>query len=341
MKNSKGTGSRSSNGAAHRLIEPTKRMNKNPNLGVYPTMITPYNKDGKIDFGAVDKLVEWYWNKGCDGIFAACQSSEIFFLSLDERVALAKRVKEKADTLAAADGSRKAMTVVASGHISDSFADQVKELTLIAKTGVDALILISNRLDIDNTGDAKWICDLTSLIEELPPYIALGVYECPYPYKRLLTPAMIEACIKTRRFTFIKDTCCDAKMIAARNKQLDGTGVNLFNANSLTLLDSLRSGAAGFSGIMGNFHPQLYSWLCRNYKTQPEIAEKVQAFLSLASLTETMAYPCTAKYHLSEFEGIKMEYTSRARDVSQLTEYQKSCIRQMGLLARAVYSDLK
>ena len=79
-------------------------MNKNPNHGVYPTMITPYNKDGKIDFGAVDALVEWYWKKGCDGIFAACQSSEIFFLTLDERVALARRVKEKAAALA--DGSR-------------------------------------------------------------------------------------------------------------------------------------------------------------------------------------------------------------------------------------------
>jgi 4-hydroxy-tetrahydrodipicolinate synthase len=231
--------------------------------------------------------------------------------------------------------------VVASGHISDSFADQVKELTLIAETGVDAVILISNRFDIDNTGDAKWVCDLNALAEQLPKDVALGVYECPYPYKRLLTPAMLEACIKTGRFTFIKDTCCDAKLIASRVRQLHNTGVNLFNANSLTLLESLRSGAAGFSGIMGNFHPQLYSWLCRNYKTQPETADKVQAFLSLASLTETMAYPCTAKYHLSEIEGIKMEYTSRARDVSQLTEYQKSCIRQMDLLARAVYTELK
>ncbi len=315
-------------------------MNKNPNHGVYPTMITPYNKNGSIDFGAVDALVEWYYHKGCDGIFTACQSSEIFFLSLNERVSLARNVKEKADALAAVGGSRKAMTVVASGHISESFDDQVKELTLIAETGVDAVILISNRFDIDNTGDAKWVSDLNALIEQLPKDTALGVYECPYPYKRLLTPAMLNACIKTGRFTFIKDTCCDAGTIAARIRQLDGTGVNLFNANSLTLLDSLRNGAAGFSGIMGNFHPQLYSWLCRYYKTQSEPAEKVQAFLSLASLTETMAYPCTAKYHLSEIEGVKMEFMSRARDVNQLTDYQKSCVRQMDLLARMIYTQL-
>ena len=303
-------------------------------------MITPYNKDGKIDFGAVDKLVEWYWHKGCDGIFAACQSSEIFFLSLDERVALARRVKEKAGALSRSDSSRPAMTVVASGHISDSFADQVRELTLIAETGVDAVIMISNRFDIDNTGDTKWVADLNALVTLLPKDIALGVYECPYPYKRLLTPTMLDACIKTGRFTFIKDTCCDAEMIAERIRQLGGTGMNLFNANSQTLLESLRSGAAGFSGVMANFHPQIYAWLCRNYKTQPETAEKVQAFMTLSSLTEKLTYPCTAKYHLSEIEGIKMEHTSRARDVDQLTDYQKSCIHQMDLLARSIYSEL-
>jgi len=316
-------------------------MNKNPNLGVYPTMITPYNKDGKIDFGAVDALVEWYWNKGCDGIFAACQSSEIFFLTLDERVSLARRVKEKADALAVADNSRKAMTVVASGHISDNRADQVNELRLVAETGVDSLIMITNRFDIENTSDAKWISDLNAVVEQLPEDIALGIYECPYPYKRLLTPAMLDACVKTGRFTFIKDTCCDAKTIAARTEQLKGTGVNLFNANAQTLLESLRSGAAGFSGVMANFHPHIYTWLYRNYKAQPDTAEKVQAFLAMAAFTEKLTYPCTAKYHLSEIEGITMEFTSRARDAKELTDYQKSCIRQMDLLARTVYAGLK
>jgi len=213
-------------------------------------------------------------------------------------------------------------------------------LKLVAETGVDALIMITNRFDIENTGDAKWVSDLNAVVELLPKDIALGVYECPYPYKRLLTPAMLDACVKTGRFTFIKDTCCDAKMIAARTKQLSGTGVNLFNANAQTLLESLRSGAAGYSGVMANFHPQVYQWLYRNFKTQPETAEKVQAFLALAAFTEKLTYPCTAKYHLSEIEGIKMEFTSRSRDVNQLTPYQKSCVRQMDLLARTVYSEL-
>ncbi len=31
---------------------------------------------------------------------------------------------------------------------------------------------------------------------------------------------------------------------------------------------------AGYSGVMANFHPDLYVWLCKNYKKQPEKAQE-------------------------------------------------------------------
>ena len=65
--------------------------------GAFPTMVTPYNKDGSVDYGAVVALTEWYHEKGCDGIFAVCQSSEIMFLSVKDRAKIAKTVKETAE----------------------------------------------------------------------------------------------------------------------------------------------------------------------------------------------------------------------------------------------------
>ena len=41
-------------------------MNEN-RKGVYPTMITPFAKEGGVDFKGVEALTEWYWKKGCDG----------------------------------------------------------------------------------------------------------------------------------------------------------------------------------------------------------------------------------------------------------------------------------
>ena len=302
----------------------------NKKLGVFPTMVTPYTKEGKVDYKGVEALVEWYWKKGCDGIFAVCQSSEIFFLTLEERVNIGKTVVEKAKALAEVDKTRKPMKVVVSGHVSDSFEDQVEELTAMSGIGADALILISNRMDIANTTDEKWIEDLHKLIEKIPGNMPLGVYECPKPYKRLLTKKMLEACKATGRFAFIKDTCCDAEMIKERIEVLKDCDIGLYNANAQTLLETLRAGADGYCGVMANFHPEIYKWLFDN--ADKKEAELVQAFVCMTAFTESLAYPATAKYYVNAHEGIKIEPISRAVDCNLITEYQKSCLAQMKTL---------
>ena len=302
----------------------------NKKLGVFPTMVTPYTKEGKVDYKGVEALVEWYWKKGCDGIFAVCQSSEIFFLTLEERVNIGKTVVEKAKALAEVDKTRKPMKVVVSGHVSDSFEDQVEELTAMSGVGADALILISNRMDIANTTDEKWIEDLHKLIEKIPANMPLGVYECPKPYKRLLTKKMLEACKATGRFAFIKDTCCDAEMIKERIEVLKDCDIGLYNANAQTLLETLRAGADGYCGVMANFHPEIYKWLFDN--ADKKEAELVQAFVCMTAFTESFAYPATAKYYVNAHEGIKIEPISRAVDCNLITEYQKSCLAQMKTL---------
>jgi len=302
-------------------------------FGAYPTMITPYDAAGHIDRPALERLVKWYWDAGCDGIFASCQSSEIAFLSEDDRVSLAQWTKEAADCLAASDSSRKPMTIVASGHVSDTFEDQVRELKRIGETGVDAVILITNRLDIKNTSEEAWIRDAERLIEALPEDLPLGLYECPKPYKRLLTPGMLKWCLSTGRFRFIKDTCCSAETIEDRMKILRGSDLLLFNANAQTLLESLKSGAAGYCGIMCNFHPKLYLWLTHFFKEFPEKAEEVETLLSMMAFTEQLAYPITAKYHLSELEGLNFGLFAHSCPAERFSAYDMLCMRQMKALA--------
>ena len=89
----------------------------------------------------------------------------------------------------------------------------------------------------------------------LPSDAKLGLYECPYPYKRLETPKILDWCLSSGRFCYMKDTCCDAQMIAQRTKQLKGSYFKLLNANCQTLLETMRNGADGYCGIMCNYHP--------------------------------------------------------------------------------------
>jgi 4-hydroxy-tetrahydrodipicolinate synthase len=166
----------------------------------------------------------------------------------------------------------------------------------------------------------------------------LGVYECPKPYKRLLTKKMLEACKATGRFAFIKDACCDAEMIKERIEVLKGCDIGLYNANAQTLLETLRAGADGYCGVMANFHPEIYKWLFDN--ADKKEAELVQAFVCMTAFTESLAYPATAKYYVNTHEGIKIEPISRAVDCSLITEYQKSCLAQMKTLGDFIKKEI-
>ena len=312
-------------------------MNKIYNKGVYPTMLTPYKENGEVDLEKVKEYVEFYFERGCDGIFAICQSSEIFFLSTEEKVLINRTVYEKTLELEKKYGRR--MTIVSSGHTSDTIEEQARELNAVIESGTDALVLITNRLDINNEGDDVWIANAEKLLSMLPEDVKLGAYECPHPYKRLLTPKILKWCVSTGRFKFIKDTCCDAAVIAERLQILEGSGVMLFNANAQTLLTSLRDGAAGYSGIMANMHPELYVWLCNNYEKEPEKADALESYLSTSAFIECgVPYPLSGKYHMC-LEGVDTPLVTRTANPT-LTDYHKQCVEQMRDLAKYVEKTL-
>ena len=52
--------------------------------GAWPVMLTPFTEEGKVDYKGLERLIEWYIENGVSGLFAVCQSSEMFFLSLEE-----------------------------------------------------------------------------------------------------------------------------------------------------------------------------------------------------------------------------------------------------------------
>lgn len=300
--------------------------------GAYPTMITPYKKDGTVDLDTAAEYVRWYFENGCAGIFAVCQSSEIAFLSVEERARLNARVYSEAKKLEKESGRR--FSIVSSGHVADSLEDQADELTRIYESGTDALILITNRLAAEDESDDVWIRNAEKLLALLPKDVPLGLYECPLPYKRLVTEKVLRWCVSTGRFYFMKDTCCNIDMIRERLDIIRGTHFRLMNANCQTLLESLKAGGAGYCGIMCNYHPALYVWLCENYEKEPEKAEDLQSLLGTLGFTEVgLPYPLTAKYHMC-LEGIPTENIARNRPAEALTGYVKDSTAQMRRLTK-------
>jgi 4-hydroxy-tetrahydrodipicolinate synthase len=293
--------------------------------GVWPTMITPFREDGAIDFPALERLVEWYLARGAAGLFAVCQSSEMFFLSLRERLELAGSVVR----LAAGR-----VPVIASGHVAESLEDQIEEARMMADIGVAALVLITNRFARAGEDDGVFTDRLERFLAAVPDTVPLGFYECPHPYKRLLSPELMRFCVATGRFGFLKDTSCRIGDMTAKLEAARGSPFKLFNANAATLLASLRAGASGYSGVMANFHPELYARLCATWRSDPPWAEELQDFLGLASAIEYQYYPVNAMYALS-LEGIPIRLMSRRADAGRFTESMRLEVEQLMRLSRA------
>lgn len=285
--------------------------------GVWPVMITPFTEDNKIDYNQVLNLLEWYEGQGVAGVFAVCQSSEMFFLTKQERYDLAKFI---------IDNTPKEMGVVASGHVAGTVKEQVEEAKAVIDAGVDSYVFISNQFAGEGESEDEAKKGIETLISQIPAE-SFGIYECPFPYKRVLSPELLKFCADTGKFSFLKDTCCDLGQLKAKTEAVKGTELKIFNANAATLLESLKMGCAGYSGVMANFHADLYVWLCRNYRREPERAAKMQDFLGAASLVECQVYPVNAKYHM-QLEGLQMSTSCRTKDAAELTESKQMEIVQ-------------
>lgn len=287
--------------------------------GVYPTMITPFTDDNKVDFTGIKQLIDWYEYKGVDGIFAICQSSEIFFLSFEERLEILKFIMAN---------KPEGMAIVASGHVADDLETQIKEAKAFIETGIDAYVFISNRFATKDESDEVLLENMNKVADALPD-IPFGVYECPYPYKRELTPELLKEMAKDGRYHFLKDTCCNTEKLKAKHEAVKGSNLKIFNANAATFLESLRMGCSGYSGVMANFHPELYSDLIKAYNEgNLKLADKLQNIVGYMSVTECQCYPVNAKYYLS-LDGLEIGIHTRSRSPEELTESRKLEIVQM------------
>ncbi|VUS69170.1 dihydrodipicolinate synthase family protein [Klebsiella spallanzanii] len=254
--------------------------------GIIPVMLTPFTDDNVVDYPGLGNLIDWYIANGADALFAVCQSSEMQFLTLEERVELAKFV---------VDYTQKRIPVIASGHISDDLDAQIAELSAMAQTGIDALVLVTNHLDPENQGTDAFKHHLDAILAALPSSMALGLYECPAPYRRLLSDEELMYCAASGRFRVLKDVSCDLPTVIRRVELVKETPMAIVNANAAIAWEAMQAGSKGFCGVFTNFHPDLYHWLYHHGAQHRDAAEPLAWFLSLSAVTETIGYPKNAK----------------------------------------------
>jgi 4-hydroxy-tetrahydrodipicolinate synthase len=288
--------------------------------GFIPVMLTPFKDNGAIDYDVLTELIEIYINAGASGLFANCLSSEMFELSDAERLLVIKHV------IKVANG---AVPVVATGTFAGTIDQQADFVKQVSDTGTDAVIVITGLLAGENESDDIFNERVFELFDKTGN-IPLGFYECPVPYKRLLSPEHLIDFVKTGRVVYHKDTCLDLGIIKQKLKAGEyNSNFGLYDAYMAHAVDSLQSGAAGLSCIQGNFFPELIVWLCNNYdnamlKTE---VDKVQQFLIDNMDVMHNVYPIIAKYGLNK-RGLNISTFTR-RKVGDFSSAVKNGIEHL------------
>ena len=274
--------------------------------GVFPVMLTTFREDGSIDFSGVEYLTNYYLEAGATGLFADALPAEVNYLSDGEKVALAKCIVRHTDH----------HVPVVVGAISDGTTERQAELIhRISESGADVVTIAVSQIAEENEDDEIWLRNIDRLLQRIPESVRLGLYEAPWPYHRLLSETTFRWVTKTGRFYFLKDTCGQIELIKNKIEIGCNSTFKLFNANSQTLLLSLQAGAHGFSGIGANYFPELYVWLCKNFRKFPETSEKIQKLLTKAcEIMEGGFYPTAAKEYLRR-NGLPITSFCRAKQI--------------------------
>lgn len=273
--------------------------------GFIPVMLTPFKNNGDIDYDILTQLTEIYLNAGAKGLFANCLSSEMFELEDAEKLQMIAHIIKIVNGV---------VPVVATGTFGGPVDKQAEFVRRVHDTGVDAVIAITSLLAAPDEPDEllnERVFELFSLTGNIP----LGFYECPVPYKRVLSPKQLVDFVSTGRVVYHKDTCLDITQVQQKLKAAElNPAFGLYDAYMGHAVQSLKAGAAGLSCIQGNFFPELIVWLCDNYADsglQSEV-DTVQQFLIDNMDVVHDVYPIVAKYYLAK-RGLKISTTTRRK----------------------------
>ncbi|MEQ9290006.1 MAG: dihydrodipicolinate synthase family protein [Cyclobacteriaceae bacterium] len=272
----------------------------NKSFELYPVMLTPFHENNEIDFEGLRQLTEFYIATGSTGLFANCLTGEMFQLTDKERIDLTAAVVDQV-------GGRQ--DVVASGTFGYDQDRNIRFIKEIYDTGIQAVVLNTNQMVAPSEDESVLKRNLDKIIKGTEN-IPLGVYECPVPDKRLLSPDLLHWMGASGRFVFLKDTSCDLNQIRQKLKAVEGSSLRIFNANISTGLGSIESGAHGLGSTASNFYPEFLQYLSIHARNGGKEVEKINTFITLLDQLIHECYPMSAKYFM-KLRGMKINLQGR------------------------------
>jgi len=212
-------------------------MNNKNFSGIFPALLTPFDKNDRVNHDVLGELVEFNIKKGVTGFYVDGSTAEAFLLSDEERRSIIKTV---------ADASSGRATLIA--HIGCISTKQAISLAEYAqKIGYDAVSSVTPFYYKFSFAEIKkYYFDIVNAVE-----LPMLVYNFPVFSGVNLTVDNVREFLSDDRFIGIKHTSQD--YFALRQFKTAFPNKMIYNGYDETFLAGLSMGADGAIGSTFNF----------------------------------------------------------------------------------------
>ena len=210
-------------------------------------LVTPMHADGRVDFDALDALVEWHIEAGTQGLVAVGTTGESATLNVDEHLAVIRRV------IAVADGR---IPVIA-GTGANSTAEAIALTVEAGQAGAAAALVVTpyyNKPPQEGLYQHYWaVADAARI-----PVI---LYNVPGRTGCDLLPETVVRLAAHPRIVALKEAVGDPGRVEALRRMLPAPFV-LLSGDDASSADAMLAGFDGVISVTANVVPAQMRQLC-------------------------------------------------------------------------------
>lgn len=237
--------------------------------GVATALVTPMNKDGSIDYKALDALVDWQISEGINALVACGTTGEASTLTDDEHRNVITHVVERAN---------KRVPVIAGTGSND--LDYALSLTKHAcEVGADAVLTVTPYYN--KATQAGLIKMFTALADNSTAPVIL--YNVPTRTGVNIEPATYKALMNHENIIAIKEANGNISKIVETMSYVNGN-LDLYSGNDDQIVPIMSLGGKGVISVVSNVLPAKTVELCQkalngDYKGAAEIQYNLHALI--------------------------------------------------------------
>lgn len=269
--------------------------------GSLVALVTPFDEHDRVDYAALERLIEFHVAEGSDGLVIAGTTGESATLEKNEHAQLIKRAVEIV---------RGRLPVIA-GTGSNSTRQTVDLSLLVGQSAIDAYLLVTPYYNKPvQEGIFRHFSAVADAVDK-----PVMLYNVPGRTVADTLPETVARLARHPRIFGIKEATGDMSRLQ-RIRELAGDDFMLYSGDDFTTREFIELGGHGVVTVTGNVAPALMAAMCRA-QSAGDTAKATELDGKLQPLNKAMfleSNPIPVKWALAEMGlisgGIRLPLTS-------------------------------